>query len=67
MICGAGWGCAVLLLQVILSIIKDDIILCTIAPGINARAREGVETSIKHFPSSLRYAGGVLGVSEGGL
>lgn len=31
-----------------------------------ARTRRG-ETCIKHFPASLRHAGGVLGVSEGGL
>nr|DAU93766.1 MAG TPA: hypothetical protein [Caudoviricetes sp.] len=31
-----------------------------------ARTRRG-ETCIKHFPASLRHAGGVLGVSEGGV
>ena len=66
MICGAGWLCAVLLLQVILSTIRDDIILYSTAPGINARARVGGETHIKHFPASLRYAGDVFGTFERG-
>ena len=47
-------------------VIVYNIRLYTTAHGINARARVGGKTSIRHFPASLRYAGGVLGVSESG-
>ena len=56
----AGGGCLWLV------VIVYDIRLYTTAPGINARARVRTETHIKHLPASLRYAGGVLGVPEGG-
>lgn len=60
MICGLWRWCAVPLLQVILTTIRDDIMLYSTAPGINARARVGAGAALSHFFALCGAADGVL-------